>query len=129
MNTDLQYEVRTARNELVGTYNTMAEAETAAASHPAASIRPVGSSAEGGEAISTAQEDTLPVTDEVVEMLLVQLIESFDDPDKATSDIVEEYGIDSWGTYQDAGIPTTDRGLVLRFRDGSEFQVDIVRNR
>ncbi len=32
-------------------------------------------------------------------------------------------------TYEEAGIMTTDRGLVVRTEDGSEFQITIVRSR
>lgn len=32
-------------------------------------------------------------------------------------------------TFEDAGIMTTDRGLVLTMADGTEFQVTIVRSR
>jgi hypothetical protein len=32
-------------------------------------------------------------------------------------------------TYDEVGMLTTDKGLVLRFKDGSEWQVSIVRSR
>ena len=32
-------------------------------------------------------------------------------------------------SYEDAGILTTDAGMVLRFKRGEEFQITIVRSR
>ena len=32
-------------------------------------------------------------------------------------------------TYDEVGMLTTDKGLALRFKDGSEWQVTIVRSR
>ena len=32
-------------------------------------------------------------------------------------------------TYEDVGMLTTDRGLVVRLPDGSEFQITIVQSR
>lgn len=34
----------------------------------------------------------------------------------------------SVSTYQDAGVLTSDAGLVLRMSDGSEFQLTLVRS-
>ncbi|MDX2277745.1 MAG: hypothetical protein NW206_20020 [Hyphomonadaceae bacterium] len=38
-------------------------------------------------------------------------------------------GVDTWTRYEEAGVLTTDRGLVIRTRSGAEFQVTIVRSR
>jgi hypothetical protein len=32
-------------------------------------------------------------------------------------------------TFEDAGVMTTNKGVVLRMEDGSEFQITIVRSR
>jgi hypothetical protein len=37
--------------------------------------------------------------------------------------------VDSVETYRDAGILTTDAGVVVRTKDGREFQISIVRSR
>jgi hypothetical protein len=39
-----------------------------------------------------------------------------------------EAGIHSARTFADAGVPTQDRGLVLRLENGAAFQVTIVRS-
>lgn len=36
---------------------------------------------------------------------------------------------DSVRSYEDAGVLTTDRGLVVRLSNGQEFQITIVRSR
>lgn len=36
---------------------------------------------------------------------------------------------DSIRTFEDAGVLTTDRGLVLRLSNGQEFQITIVQSR
>ena len=41
----------------------------------------------------------------------------------------EEPLLDEVVSYEDAGLMTRDHGLVLRFRDGGEFQVTVVRSR
>ena len=37
--------------------------------------------------------------------------------------------IDMVRTYDEAGILTTNRGLVLRMKDGAEFQLTLVKSR
>lgn len=41
----------------------------------------------------------------------------------------EEPLLDEVVSYEDAGLLTRDHGVVLRFRDGGEFQVTVVRSR
>ena len=41
----------------------------------------------------------------------------------------EEPLLDEVLSYEDAGLLTRDHGVVLRFRDGGEFQVTVVRSR
>jgi len=41
----------------------------------------------------------------------------------------EEPLLDEVLGYEDAGLLTRDHGVVLRFRDGGEFQVTVVRSR
>ena len=38
-------------------------------------------------------------------------------------------GAEHSGTFEDMGIMTRNKGVVIRFEDGSEFQVTIVRSR
>lgn len=60
--------------------------------------------------------------DEKVEDLVRFLLEDHDTDDwEATVNRVE--------TFSDAGVLTTNRGLVVAFADGSEFQLTIARSR
>lgn len=47
-----------------------------------------------------------------------------DDPDNDLTECIR-----SVTSYQDAGLLTMNKGLVLRMADGSEFQLQIVRSR
>lgn len=38
-------------------------------------------------------------------------------------------GLAAVRTFEDSGVLTNDDGLVLRFEDGTEFQVTVVRSR
>ena len=38
-------------------------------------------------------------------------------------------GVEHGMTFEDAGIMTRNKGVVLRFEDGTEFQVTIVRSK
>ncbi len=50
-----------------------------------------------------------------------------DDPVRELAEHVE--GIRQIATYDDVGMITRDKGLVIEARDGSEFQVTIVQSR
>ncbi len=41
----------------------------------------------------------------------------------------EDLAGSGWSTFEDAGVLTSNAGLVLRTADGSEFQVTVVRSR
>ena len=43
--------------------------------------------------------------------------------------ITEEDDIHSVATFGDAGVMTSNKGIVLRAGDGSEFQITIVKSR
>ena len=44
-------------------------------------------------------------------------------------DLPEELaGVEMVRTFEEAGILTDDKGLVLRMKDGSEFQITVVRS-
>jgi hypothetical protein len=73
--------------------------------------------------------DAPAVADADVELFLSELVGNSTFPDSETDYLAEQVGIDAWESFQQAGILTDQRGLVLRFRDGSEFQVSIVRSR
>ena len=44
-------------------------------------------------------------------------------------DLDTDTGVDSVRTFEDAGVLTNNRGLVIRMSDGAEFQLTIVRSR
>lgn len=50
-----------------------------------------------------------------------------DDGCEALGRMHEECPVASMRTFEQAGVMTHNRGLVVRFMDGSEFQVRIVR--
>jgi hypothetical protein len=58
-----------------------------------------------------------------IELLLAELLLEGNE-EVENSDMIE--GVD---TYGDAGILTTDRGIVIRTHDRSEFQITIVRSK
>ena len=69
-------------------------------------------------------DDTI-TQDEQVQNALLELVadeghEAFDDAGD---------GFDSVSTFNDAGVMTYNKGLVVRLRDGSEYQITIVRSR
>lgn len=41
----------------------------------------------------------------------------------------DEQNVRDISSYENAGIMTTDKGLVMRMEDGSEFQITIVQSR
>ncbi|MCW5775753.1 MAG: hypothetical protein KIS87_04825 [Phycisphaeraceae bacterium] len=61
--------------------------------------------------------------------LLEELIFARGDGDGPLADLAERTaGISALRTYDDAGILTHDKGLVVECDDGGEFQVTIVRS-
>ncbi len=40
-----------------------------------------------------------------------------------------EYYITSVQTFEEAGVPTDDRGLLVKMSDGSEYRITIFENR
>lgn len=65
----------------------------------------------------------LPANDESIEGLLLSLLD--EDGDLTPADL----GVESVETLEDAGVFTKNRGLVVRLRNGREFQVTVVRSR
>jgi len=62
--------------------------------------------------------------------LLDELIFARDDEDDPFAELAERTeGIRQIATYDDVGMMTTDKGLVVECDDGSEFQVSIVRSK
>lgn len=60
-------------------------------------------------------ETTRP-TEQDIEELLIERLSEQDDAHSIT-------------TFEDAGVMTRNKGVVLRMEDGSEFQITIVRSR
>jgi hypothetical protein len=60
--------------------------------------------------------------------VIKELIESFDD---CGADALGEPAMDGANvdTFAEAGVPTTDAGLVVTLHDGTEFQVTVVQSR
>jgi len=44
-------------------------------------------------------------------------------------EVEPKYHITSVHTFEEAGVPSEDRGLVVTMSDGSEFQLTIVKSR
>jgi len=62
--------------------------------------------------------------------LLEELIFARDDEDDPLAELAEgSEGIRQIATYDDVGMLTTDKGLVIECDDGTEFQVSIVRSK
>ena len=40
-------------------------------------------------------------------------------------DVEPEYAVDHVSTFEEAGVTTSNRGLVVRIGDGSEYQITI----
>jgi len=66
---------------------------------------------------------------DALQALTQELIERQDDEDEG-SDLADYLaGIDAVATFDDVGLLTGNKGVVLTFADGSEFQLTIVRSR
>jgi len=60
---------------------------------------------------------------EIIRELILEGVDGRDDEDEAPNGLFEAR------SYEEAGILTTDMGLVIEADDGSEFQLTIVRSR
>jgi len=62
--------------------------------------------------------------------LLEELLFARDDADDPLADLAERMdGIRRICTYDDAGVLTTDKGLVIECDDGAEYQLTIIRSK
>jgi hypothetical protein len=62
--------------------------------------------------------------------LLEAVLFARDDADDPAADLVEHVaGVRRIATYDDVGMLTHDKGLVIEAADGAEFQVSIVQSR
>lgn len=62
--------------------------------------------------------------------LLEELIFARDDDDDPAAEMAEYIeGVRNVVSYEDVGIMTTDKGLVIECDDDSEFQITIVQSR
>ena len=66
-------------------------------------------------------------SDKDVEIFLQEALVVFDEIAQEEGDPDPEE-LPEVATFEDAGVLTTDKGLVLRFGDHTEFQVSIVRS-
>ena len=70
-------------------------------------------------------------TEQQVQDTLHELLETL----SCDIEFAEELGIETgltdatFTTFEDAGIMTYNKGLVIKFADGSEFQITIVKSR
>lgn len=73
------------------------------------------------------------MTEHELEDILYHLLASviyMADQDDIADGIPEEWAeLDSVRTFEEAGLLTRDKGVVLRFKDRSEYQVSIIRSR
>ena len=62
--------------------------------------------------------------------VLEEIMFARDDEDSELAELAENIGeIESIASYDDVGMLTTDKGLVIETKDGSEFQISILRTR
>lgn len=78
--------------------------------------------------------DEVIVSEDDVETALLSLIDmaaggdiGSEAPDLEMDDLW--YGLENSATFQAEGVMTMNKGLVLKFMDGTEYQVTIVRSR
>ena len=64
------------------------------------------------------------------EELLHQILDEFADehPSQELGYADDEYQIARTETFEEAGVLTRNRGLIVGMRDGAEFQVTVVRS-
>ena len=67
--------------------------------------------------------ETLAVTDEIVQDALFGILAGEWDTENSALECAEVR------TYEDAGIMTYNKGLVITLSDGTEYQLTIVRSR
>lgn len=61
---------------------------------------------------------------------LLHLIENSDESDWGDPETIDGDGpvVEEVIDFEEAGVMTTDAGVVISFRDGSEFQISITRS-
>lgn len=60
--------------------------------------------------------------------MVAEILENQMEPEDL--EVPEEFeGLSAVRSFEEAGILTSDRGCVLRFADGAEYQISIVRSR
>lgn len=77
------------------------------------------------------------MTDREVQDGLCEILDELQSAQRVEGDEIDELGemamllppIRGVTTFEEQGVLTTDKGLIIRFQDGSEFQVTIVRSR
>jgi hypothetical protein len=67
--------------------------------------------------------------DQTVQSLLLMALKVEQEEGHVAEVYDEESTISEVATFNDRGIMTTNKGIVLSFADGSEFQITIVRSR
>ncbi len=62
-----------------------------------------------------------------IEEMIKTLIEMGSEPDEY--DEIHAEGVERVTSFEEAGIMTSDKGMVIQMENGSEFQVTIVQSR
>ena len=66
---------------------------------------------------------------DILRALLDELLGARDDTDDPLADLAElTDGIREIHTFEDRGVLTTDKGLIIECDDGTEFQLTIIRS-
>lgn len=68
------------------------------------------------------------MTEQDVQYSLQELIEAWQGP-MVSEDGEKESDVERTETFQEAGMLSNNKGLIVRLEDGSEFQITIVRSR
>jgi hypothetical protein len=69
-----------------------------------------------------------PQTERECESLLLDLFDAVTNGDNPDEDVTEQMQLAKVVTFDDVGMMTRNKGLVLRFDDGREYQLTIVRS-
>lgn len=65
--------------------------------------------------------------DQTIQDALYDIFENMTFPDEDDHIVIQD--LDQVGTFEEKGVLTNNKGIVLRLQDGREFQISIVQSR
>ena len=76
------------------------------------------------------------MTEQRLEELFQEIIEIYEERQEEEADVYNDSDVSNYEptfasvmTFEEKGVLTNDRGLVIKMQDGKEFQVTLVRSR